>query len=245
MRPAEPATTDLHDLRWPEAEGPARILVPIGSTEQHGPHLPVATDTVVATAVARRAARALESHPARTLVAPSLGYGASGEHQDFPGTISIGEAALRTVIAELARSLRTWVPQVVFVNGHGGNTRALGLALAQLRTEGHDAAWVPCQAPDGDAHAGRTETSLMLHLDAVVALAHATPGVSAPLAEILPALRERGVRAVSPTGVLGDPTGASADEGAQILQQMTDSAVRRITAWRPSEQGMLTDPGQT
>ena len=104
------------------------LIVPVGSTEQHGPHLPLDTDTRIAVAVAHRAA-ADRGH----LLAPAIAYGASGEHQGFPGTVSIGTAALRTVLVEYGRSACDWAGRLVFVNGHGGNTEALRDAVALLR----------------------------------------------------------------------------------------------------------------
>ncbi|GAA4168865.1 mycofactocin biosynthesis peptidyl-dipeptidase MftE [Gryllotalpicola koreensis] len=217
--------TELAQAHWPALGAPELVLVPLGSTEQHGPHLPFDTDAVIATAVARGLAERLRVASIAVVVAPALPYGASGEHQDFPGTTSIGEEALALVIVELARSLRTWAPRVVFVNGHGGNVRALTDAVAQLVEEGHDAAWVPCGVAGGDAHAGRTETSLLLHLaPASVDLAAAERGVVTPIGELLPELRRQGVRGVAPNGVLGDPTGASAAEGARLLAAMVDAA---------------------
>ena len=125
------------------------VVLPLGAIEQHGPHLPLHTDTTIATGVAARAAARLDALD----IAP-IAIGASGEHQSFAGTVSIGTAALRLVLVELVRSVSTWAPRVVFVNGHGGNLAALELAVGQLRGEGHDAAWVPCATPGGDAHAG-------------------------------------------------------------------------------------------
>src|SRR4051794_27413330 len=100
-----------------ETAGAWLVLVPVGSTEQHGPHLPLDTDTVIATAVAHGVAAELPG----TWVAPPISYGSSGEHQSFPGTASIGTEALTHVLVELARSMRTWASRVVFVNAHGGN----------------------------------------------------------------------------------------------------------------------------
>ncbi|GAA2199696.1 mycofactocin biosynthesis peptidyl-dipeptidase MftE [Sinomonas flava] len=235
----------LADARWHGLGDTAVVLVPLGSTEQHGPHLPYDTDTVIAAAVARAAAQRLLDRGAPALVAPALAYGASGEHQDFPGTVSIGEEALSAVVIEMARSLRTWSPRVVFVNGHGGNVRALAAAVAQLRAEGHDAAWAPCAVAGADAHAGRTETSLMLHLAPErVRLQDAVAGPPAPVAELMPALRERGVRAVSPTGVLGDPTDACPEHGALILGAMVESFSRRLTAGAVDRHGCLRDVAQ-
>ncbi|MEV7889774.1 mycofactocin biosynthesis peptidyl-dipeptidase MftE [Streptomyces sp. NPDC002817] len=227
----------LGDSVWPAVPTGALVLVPVGSTEQHGPHLPFDTDTTVAHAVARRTADVLPGQP---LVAPPLAYGASGEHADFPGTVSMGHEALRAVLVELTRSLSLWAGRVVFVNGHGGNTAALDTALGLLRTEGHDVAWTACETSGGDAHAGRTETSLMLHLAPErVRPDAAVTGDTRPLAVLLPELMAHGVRAVSPSGVLGDPTGASAEEGRRVLDATVSATVRRITAWAVDGRGRL------
>ncbi|MEU6539065.1 mycofactocin biosynthesis peptidyl-dipeptidase MftE [Streptomyces sp. NPDC047000] len=241
-RSAEPPV--LSDAVWPAVPPGALVLVPVGSTEQHGPHLPLDTDTVVARAVARLTAHALAGGPqGRPLVAPALAYGASGEHAGFPGTVSIGHQALRAVIVELTRSLSLWAGRIVFVNGHGGNTATLDGAVALLRAEGHDAVWTACQAPGGDAHAGRTETSLLLHLQpGRVRLDAAVAGDTRPLSVLLPELTARGVRAVSASGVLGDPAGATAEEGRRTTAAMVSATLRRITAWTPDDRGRLTDP---
>jgi mycofactocin precursor peptide peptidase len=218
------------------------LIVPIGSTEQHGPHLPLDTDTRIATSVARAVAGRMEARDGFDwALAPPIGYGASGEHEQFDGTISIGTAALRLLLVEFGRSASRWASRTVFVNGHGGNTEALAAAVALLRHEGRDAAWCPCFASDGDAHAGHTETSVLLHLSpSDVWLDERVPGNSAPLAELLPELRRGGMAAVSPVGVLGDPTTATAEEGMRIFDEMVDGCLRRVLRWRPGRDGMLT-----
>ncbi|MFK4106616.1 mycofactocin biosynthesis peptidyl-dipeptidase MftE [Streptomyces sp. NPDC019531] len=225
--PYEPPRALAHTV-WPAVPARPLVLVPVGSTEQHGPHLPLDTDSVIARAVAERAAEALPGEP---LVAPTVPYGASGEHAHFPGTVSIGHEALRAVVVELVRSLSLWAGSVIFVNGHGGNTATLATAVPQLREEGHDVAWTGCGVPGGDAHAGRTETSLMLHLaPGNVHMDAAVVGDTRPIAALMPDLVAHGVRAVSPSGVLGDPTGASAEEGRRLLDLMVSHTVRRIGA---------------
>lgn len=210
------------------------VLVPVGSLEQHGSHLPLDTDTVIAAAVADAAAAVLTSaadRPGEVLVAPPIAYGASGEHQSFAGTSSIGGEALLIVLVELVRSMQTWSGPVAFVNGHGGNVAALTKAVGQLRSEGHDVGWYPCRAETGDLHAGRTETALMLRLDpARVRLADAVAGDLRPLAEILDVMQAGGVAAVSGNGVLGDPAGATAAEGELVLAAMVDRVVRDVRA---------------
>ena len=150
---------DLARQTWTDlAAGSYVLLVPLGSTEQHGPHLPLDTDTRIARAVAHEVARRHE----RVLVAPALAYGASGEHAGFAGTMSIGAEGLRVVLVELVRSLGPEIERTVLVNGHGGNLDAVRAAVELLRAEGRRVdAWSP-RVPEGDAHAGETETSLLL-----------------------------------------------------------------------------------
>jgi creatinine amidohydrolase len=223
-------------VAWPDVPANALVVVPLGAVEQHGPHLPVTTDTDIAAAVAGRAAPEL----AGALLAPALAYGASGEHEDFPGTISLGTDALTGLLVEYGRSACRWAGRVLIVNGHGGNLDALRAAVPQLRSEGRDVAWFPCSVPGADPHAGRSETSLMLHVEpAGVGRDRAVPGVTAPLADLLPRLRADGVRAVSRTGVLGDPTGAGAEEGAGQLAALVARLVPAARDWRVDGAGRL------
>ena len=120
-------------------------------------------------------------------MAPAIAYGASGEHEGFPGTVSIGTEALTTVLVEYGRSACGWASRIVFVNGHGGNVEALRSAVSRLRSEGRDVAWCPCVAEDGDAHAGHTETSVLLHISP--ADVRTEPGVAGnqePLVNLMP-----------------------------------------------------------
>lgn len=216
--------------------GTATLLVPVGSTEQHGPHLPLDTDTRVAVAVAERVAAA---DPA-LVVAPAVAFTASGEHEGFPGTVSIGHEALHAVLVELGRSACRWARRLVFVNGHGGNLATLPPAVRRLRDEGRDVGWFACAPPRGDAHAGRTETSLLLALaPEVVRLDRAVAGATAPLPELIDALRAGGVRAVSPNGVLGDPAGASAEEGRRLLAGLVAGLAGALDRWSPGADGRV------
>ncbi len=236
-------STVLGESTWPDLPSRPLVLVPVGSTEQHGPHLPTSTDTLVATAVADGLSRVLASADHPVLVAPPLAYGSSGEHQAFAGTVSIGADALHLVLVEMVRSLASWAGRVVFVNGHGGNVEPLSRAVAQLRHESHDVAWVPCSTGGGDLHAGHTETCLVMHLAPhLVRTERAVVGNVAPLAELMPALATAGVRAVSASGVLGDPTGATAAEGERLLGSMVGEAARRLSVDAPDGRGCLVVP---
>jgi mycofactocin system creatininase family protein len=220
------------------------VVVPVGSTEQHGPHLPLDTDTRIASSVARAVltrlgARAGEGSP--YLIAPAIAYGASGEHEAFPGTISIGTEALELLLVEFGRSASNWADRLVFVNGHGGNVGALKAAVRRLRVEGRDAGWCSCSVLGGDAHAGHTETSVLLHISpADVRIEELRPGNSAPLADLMPSMRRGGVAAVSEVGVLGDPTTATATDGARLFDEMVRGCTDRISRWAPGADGMLT-----
>ena len=217
------------------------LLVPLGSTEQHGPHLPLDTDTRIAAAVAAGIAAALPADEgAATLIAPAVPYGASGEHQGFPGTISIGTEALVALLVEYVRSASDWAPRVLFVNGHGGNVEALRAAVTRLRTEDRDVAWHGCSVEGADPHAGHTETSLLLHLcPHHVGARDDVDGNREPLTDLMPRLRAGGMAAVSASGVLGDPSTASAEAGSRDLAAMVDDGLRRLRRWHPGPDGML------
>ena len=225
MNDRAPRLADLTTVEASTLAGSV-LLVPLGSTEQHGPHLPLGTDTVIAVAVAERAA----AHCPRTVVGPALPYGSSGEHAGFAGTTSTGHAALEHLLVELVRSVSEWVGRVVLVCAHGGNHEPVARAVTTLRSEGRDvAAWF-CRVPGGDAHAGRTETSLLLAIDSGAVRRHkAEPGATEELGVLMGRLRSDGVAAVSPNGVLGDPTLASPEEGRALLARLVADLTAFLT----------------
>jgi creatinine amidohydrolase len=228
--------TSLAGSVWPGLPERPLLVVPLGSVEQHGHHLPLGTDTAVACAAAEAAVAELEG----VLLAPALAYGASGEHEGFPGTISLGTEALTGLLVEYGRSACRWAGRVLLVNGHGGNHEALAAAGGVLRREDRDVAWFPCGVPGGDAHAGRTETSLMLHVEPEGVLGdRAVAGETRPIGELMPRLRREGVRPVSPTGVLGDPAAASAEEGRSLLAGLVDRLLTAVGGWDVDATGRL------
>ena len=224
------ASPDLRD-------GEQLLLVPLGATEQHGPHLPLGTDTVIAIGLAD----ALADHAPGLICAPPLAYGSSGEHQSFAGTVSIGGKALEAVLVELVRSATETFDRVLLLCAHGGNAMPLTRAVGCLRGEGRDvAAWSPAAVWAGDAHAGRIETSVMLALAPdEVRLRRSAAGNRAPLAQLMPALARGGVAAVSRNGVLGDPAGASADEGRRLLRDAGEAMADAVARWSPDGAGWL------
>lgn len=220
----------LGELTWPQvAARRPTLIVPLGSTEQHGPHLPLDTDTRIAVAVAERLAARRDD----LVTAPPVAIGASGEHAGFPGTLSVGTTVFEEMIVEIGRSADEFAG-VIWCNAHGGNSAALRSADARLVAEGRRSTIVRC-AFGGDAHAGRTETSVMLAIAPdLVRVDRAEAGETRPWAEVESAIVAGGVRAVAPNGVLGDPTGASAEEGERLLAALVDrlmDAVCMVCAW--------------
>jgi creatinine amidohydrolase len=218
--------TRLGALASVEVAPGSLLVVPLGATEQHGPHLPLDTDTVIAVALTSRIG-------GDAVIAPPLPYGSSGEHQAFPGTLSIGRDAVETVLVELVRSATETFSRVLLVCAHGGNADPVERAVRRLRSEARDVrAWSPASVWSGDAHAGHVETSVMLALrPETVALERAAAGNTAPLGTLIASMRDGGVAAVSANGVLGDPTRASAAAGAELLERAVAALRRFVAEW--------------
>ncbi|HTU38726.1 MAG TPA: mycofactocin biosynthesis peptidyl-dipeptidase MftE [Acidimicrobiales bacterium] len=224
---------ELGRATWPQVEANAGhwvLAVPVGSLEQHGPHLPLDTDTRIATAVAA----GLVTRCPYVAQAPPVPYGASGEHAAFPGTLLVGHAVLTDFLLEVVRSSRASFVGVVVINAHGGNGPALEMLQQRSTAEGDDVLVWGASVREGDAHAGRTETSMLLAIDpSVVDLARAEAGVTEPVESLLSRLRTLGVRPVSSNGVLGDPAGANAQEGKALLDSLVSDLVGAVTTRWP------------
>ncbi|HZB43545.1 MAG TPA: mycofactocin biosynthesis peptidyl-dipeptidase MftE [Ilumatobacter sp.] len=213
---------DLGAMTWTDVGSPI-LVVPVGSCEQHGPHLPLHTDTVIAAALAHGLAVARGD----CVVAPPLTVTASGEHRGFAGTLSIGNSAMAEVLTELVRSAG-WAQGVVFVNGHGGNAVAMARAADTLVRESRRLlVWWP-SVPGGDPHAGHVETSLMLALAPdEVRRDRAVAGPVPAMSELVRA----GVQPLSASGVLGDPTYASAEEGRRLFEELAAQLAAAVASW--------------
>ena len=202
--------------RWDAAAAP-RVA------QRHGPHLPLDTDARIAEALAVRAARRAGCPTA--VPGPALRRQRRARGVSWHYLARVG--ALAAVVVELVRSAARTFSRVVLVSAHGGNLDGVQAAVAVLRAERRDAiGWFPAVAA-GDAHAGRTETSILLAI--APRLVRPSPwvaGPTEPLSELLPRLRSVGVRPVSPDGVLGDPAGAGAEEGERLLDVLADQVAR-------------------
>ncbi|WP_121437680.1 creatininase family protein [Actinomadura pelletieri] len=211
----------------PETPDVPVAVLPIGSHEQHGPFLPLATDTVIACTIAREIAT---RHPVRTL--PPVTISCSHEHAAWPGTVSISAATLHAVVRDVADSLaRAGVPKLVLVNGHGGNyvlgnvvQEASGdMALFPGPDDWEDARRAAGMETSGDAdmHAGELETSILLH--AHPELVRDGYQTADHRADDRRFLLTAGMAAYTESGVIGRPSLARARKGRDALESLVAS----------------------
>jgi creatinine amidohydrolase len=221
-----PPDTTLDEQR----RGATVAVLPIGSFEQHGPFLPLTTDTLVACAIARKIAAV---HPVRRL--PPITISCSHEHAEWAGTVSISATTLYAVVQDVAASLRnSGVPTLILLNAHGGNY-VLGNIVQEATARGERMALFPTEAdwaaahaaaglqasPLSDMHAGELETSILLHAHPeLVGPGYATAD---RLADDRRHLLARGMGAYTESGVIGMPSLASARKGAALLARLAET----------------------
>ncbi|MFE4831233.1 creatininase family protein [Streptomyces sp. NPDC056672] len=225
-----------------EAERGARVAVlPVGSFEQHGGHLPLTTDTLVACGIS---AALSEVYP--VLVLPPVTITCSHEHEKWPGTVSISSQTLIAVINDIAVSLeRSGIEHLVVVNGHGGNY-VLSNIVQEANVErprmalfpgrehwarARQAAGLTTSAHD-DMHAGEIETALLLHLCPEQVRAGYKGGDH--FAD-RPHLLIYGLGAYTTTGVIGQPSAATPEKGAAVLASLTASFAATLDVFLPDE----------
>jgi len=231
----------LADLTWQEVEsavqgGVDTIIIPLGATEQHGPHLPVGTDTRIATALAERVARNLGD----AFVAPPVPVGPSDEHSAFPGTLSISPDTLTAILHDYVSSFETQgFTRVVILPGHGGSFSIVDAAYAELaRVEGVDlvaitrlqqymelleeglaAAGIDVDEPV--VHAGASETAMLLAIEPSLVEGELPEGHTGTVSAA--ALFADGVETYDESGVLGDARPATAAAGEVLLEHIADA----------------------
>jgi creatinine amidohydrolase len=226
------------------------IVQPVAAIEQHGPHLPVAVDTVITCGVL---GRALERLPAEipAFALPPLCYGKSNEHVDFAGTVTLTTQTLLATLLEVAESLyRSGFRKIAFVNGHGGQPQVLELAARDARERHRDlsvfplfiwrvpncaAELFPGQETELGIHAGGAETALMMALlPDTVRMQRAAAEYPAGLPEdsllsmegALPFAWLTGD--LTRSGTIGDPTLATPEKGVRLLDSLADGWARTL-----------------
>jgi creatinine amidohydrolase len=230
----------LTRTRLAEVLGEALVVVPLGATEQHGPHLATGTDTLLVETVAERAAALAAQRCARPLVlAPTLPYGASDHHLPFGATLSLRQDTLGAVLSDLLRSLRdAGAERALLLNGHGGNRAACAMAAADAAREhgltvvaasywalaaARAAAYEAPAVAEGfvPGHAGWFETSLVLAVDgALVQDPPRRPEGTPPQASVAGAVLQAPDGWTRIDGYTDDPSQADADAGARALEAL-------------------------
>ncbi|MEM7527162.1 MAG: creatininase family protein [Pseudomonadota bacterium] len=255
MIEVEWARLKAHEIRGRVAAG-AAVILPLGATEQHGPHLPVMTDCRIGHEIAVRAARRAAEAGRDTLVAPVVWSGLSEHHMVFGGTFTISPATFQALVADLVEGLvRLGVRDVLLSNSHGGNVRAMQTAAEGL------AARLPVTvvattyaAEAGEAinalledqaslmHAEEAETSMMLALepDLVDAsdLASLADGAGSGALEAGRAsFRWRPFQHVTGNGIRGNPARATAEKGERVLEVSVEAIAALLLdneTWAPA-----------
>jgi len=244
-------TICMEDMNWPDIrealqDGFTTAVVAIGSTEQHGPHLPTKTDTLIGDLIAHGVALKLGD----ALQAKTVCVGCSEHHLAFPGTISIEASTLKAIISDYTNSLvRQGFKTIIYLPSHGGNFASVKEAIEEQQKKFPEqkiigytdlmsfmnylldiSAEFGITKEEAGAHAGENETSFMLAFaEELVRRDRFAPGYLGPLGEKeVKIILERGMPALSEKGVLGDPTKASAERGKVYLEKLVDFLVEEI-----------------
>ncbi|MEY4016021.1 MAG: mycofactocin biosynthesis peptidyl-dipeptidase MftE [Actinobacteria bacterium] len=217
------------------------VLLPLGAWEQHGPHLPFDTDTIIIDSVVARALQDSKVHTNSFVIAPTIAISASDEHAGFSGTLSTGTEALVQSVVAICRSA-SWAHGVCIVNGHGGNADALVRISSALTYEKIQYSIWSLPSYDGaDMHAGHTETSVMLHVAPdTVHTDRIERGTIRDASDLVAQMRTSGVAGVAANGVLGDPTTATKEHGIAVMNLYSSSLATHLarlsTEWRSDSQ---------
>lgn len=239
----------LGDLTWPEARerlGAVDVaLLPVGAIEQHGRHLPLDTDAFDADYLAREVAR--QCSDPKPVVLPLVPYGVSYHHNEFPGTISVGNEALSRLVYEIGMSAASnGVTKLLIINGHGGNGPALNFAAQMINRDARifvgvdtgETSDVDIDAmtdTPNDVHAGEIETSTSLAVrPELVQMDKAEKEIPRFSSRYLNFTSKRGVswyaftKRISQSGVMGDATKASAEKGRKMWDIMIEHLVALV-----------------
>ena len=242
-----PASRHWAELTWQAIRDlpkePGVVVLPIGAIEQHGPHLPVWTDALLAERYARRAFELLPDDVSALLL-PTLSYGKSNEHTGFPGTIALSAATLMALLRDIGAAVaRSGFTRLLFINTHGGNKAVLEVMCRDLRAEfgllcflaqgQHDTSKLPEIERKFGIHANTAETALLLHLTPELVkmplpAAHYPAFTSPQFNLTFPPQVGWLTRDWSTDGHFGDPSAATAEDGAEWFEQIAASLATQI-----------------
>jgi creatinine amidohydrolase len=239
---------DLTEATWTDVRDadPPVALLPVGSTEQHGPHAPLGTDTLDAVAVAEAAAERCDADDARpsVAVAPPIHVGVAEEHRAFDGTLWVSPDTFREYVRETAESLaHHGIDRVILVNGHGGNTDALAEVARRLSredtTDTYAVSFTWFEAV-GDhsadmGHAGPLETALLRHTNPDLVredrIEEARDGAAERWGEWVHGVElAHDSDEFTENGVVGDPSEGDAERGEQLLALASDALADLVGA---------------
>jgi creatinine amidohydrolase len=226
-------------------QGYSTVLVAVGSNEQHGPHLPTGTDSLIGDKLVDETARRVGN----VLVAPSIRVGASEHHMAYSGTITLREEVLEEIIVDYCRSLaRHGFKAIIVIPTHGGNIETVVRTTDRLKRESLSANAVTLsdESPylsamievssklgitpgEAGTHAGHLETSIVLdvHPD-IVDMDKATRGLVDIGYDTSAKLHEVGMHQLSPTGILGDATKSTAEAGKDYIEFMAAAMAEQV-----------------
>ncbi len=250
------------EFTWPEireAVAQNRVAVlPVGTIEQHGPHLPLLTDVITATEMSRRA---VEQMPTEAVLLPSVQYAFNEHHLDFPGTIAVQGDTFIAYITDIGKSLaHHGFRKILLVNGHGSNVPFLDIAARNITNHSEAiCAMVPwwslvpkelikelreSEFPGGMAHGCELETSVLLHLCGhLVQMDKAEKDMPVQRSEFFywdlqapsPIFFQEFFSRYSRTGTSGDPTPATAEKGKKFVDAVVERLMRLIRELRERE----------
>ena len=227
---------ELRNLSWAEVQelDPDVAVLPVGSTEQHGPHNPVGMDSIVANAMAEEATERTD-----TLLLPSVEVGLAEHHRGFPGTLYVRPETLKNYVYDLLASVaEQGIEKVIVVNGHGGNTGILQEVCGQLTREQtmHAVMWMWTDAyPEEEDHPGKNETSFMLHLAPELVGEPVEGDVQEWGEHVNGTMVAHYTHEFTQNGVAGDATEASAEHGEEFFGECVDRLVD-IIQWIETEE---------
>lgn len=213
----------LGEMNWKDFKDrePKTAVIPSGSTEQHGPHGPLKTDSLIAEAMAEKATEETD-----TLLLPSINVGVSREHSSFPGTLTLSPDTFRSQLTDIILSAHeSGVEKFVVVNGHGGNVRYIREVCENLYHDEELLAlewtWFDAINARGMGHAGELETSLLLYLQEDLLGEPRTSGDTSWGKKTHGATFDYDTGVFTEDGVVGDPKQASAEKGKKIFEEST------------------------